>query len=454
VKKYDAEGVANCLMSYIGNYGLFDELASDPGSDLMASAIKELNQWLGLRHKVSLVDVHTSNGCENTNKMIIAHLSALVNDLRMKKRWADPKILSLIQFHFNSSLSSESGLEPFKAMFGTADATYFRLNPELRPAEYQTAYVKELDECLKLLRVISKEHQEKIVKKRVNEALKHNQFAVGDLVLKSVRSPTKHWKPQKLGPAFTGPWEIIHVYMNDYTCKHVIQHTKAVFHVSTIKPYFGSLEAAKRAALLDFDQFEIVAVLNYVGEPESRKTIEFQIQYADGDVLWKLWDTDLFNCQAYEVFCEARPELWSCALTVEVARRERMILNRAAIQGLTEGEEILVDLRALGAMWYNGYGIDSLDPPLPNEDTSMYVVVFKVGKFSNSDRKVTVHCATLDVNVVWNADMCKCWGQYRHLETHMTRVDAEFLEEHPQVMKSLEKKRTTRKNGKVSLDRT
>ena len=131
-----------------------------------------------------------------------------------------------------------------------------------------------------------------------------------------------------------------------------------------------------------------------------------------------------------------------------------MILNRAAIQGLTEGEEILVDLRALGAMWYNGYGIDSLDPPLPNEDTSMYVVVFKVGKFSNSDRKVTVHCATLDVNVVWNADMCKCWGQYRYLETHMTRVDAEFLEEHPQVMKSLEKKRTTRKNGKVSLDRT
>jgi hypothetical protein len=57
---------------------------------------------------VSLVDVHTSNGCENTNRQIIQQLSALVNDLRMKEEWADPKIISLIQFHFNSSLSSEA----------------------------------------------------------------------------------------------------------------------------------------------------------------------------------------------------------------------------------------------------------------------------------------------------------------------------------------------------------
>jgi hypothetical protein len=239
VKSYNSEGVANALMSYVGNFGLFDELASDPGSDLMSGAIKELNKWLGLRHKVSLVDVHTSNGFENTNKMIIAHLSAKVNDLRMKHQWADPKILSLIQFHFNSSLSSESGIEPFKALFGSADETYYRLDEKVKPEQYQTAYVQKLDDSLRVLRQISKKHQAKLVAKRVNETLRHNQFVEGDLVLKSARTPTKHWKPQKLGPAYTGPWRVVHVNVNDYLCEYVIQQTKSTFHVAMLKPYFG-----------------------------------------------------------------------------------------------------------------------------------------------------------------------------------------------------------------------
>jgi hypothetical protein len=449
VKLYDAAGVADALMSYIGNFGLFDEIASDPGSDLMAGAIKELNEWLGLRHKVSLVDVHTSNGCENTNRQIIQHLSALVNDLRMKEEWADPKIISLIQFHFNSSLSSEAGIEPFKALFGSADETYYRLPERLETTEYQTEYVRKLDACLRQLRQTSKEHQEKLVAKRVNENLVHNQFAVSDLVLKSVRTPTKHWKPQKLGPAFTGPWEVMHVNANDYTCEHVIQHTRNVFHVAMLKPYFGSMDMAKRAAMLDFDQFEVVAILHYVGEPRDRKTLEFQVQYADGDILWKGWDRDLFECEAYKVFCDTRPELWSCALTVEVARKERMTLNRTAIAGLVTGQRIQVDLRALGAEWYNGYGERSLKPTLPNEDTSMYVVPFTVGKFSNARRKVEMHCDLLKIDLTWNADMCKCWGQYTQWKpASMIRVDAEFLVEHPQVLKSLEGRQVRQRSAR------
>jgi hypothetical protein len=90
----------------------------------MSTAIKELNSWLGLKHVVSLTDVHTSNSCENTNKQIIAHLSALCNDLRVKDKWSDLKIIAL---HFNGSVSSEGGMEPFKALFGSADDTYYAL---------------------------------------------------------------------------------------------------------------------------------------------------------------------------------------------------------------------------------------------------------------------------------------------------------------------------------------
>jgi hypothetical protein len=175
-------------MSYIGNFGLFDELASDPGSDIMFEAVSELNSWLGLRHKVSLVDVHTSNGCENTNKIVLQHISTLVNDLRIKKCWADPKIISLIQFYINSSHSSEAGVAPFKALFGSADETYYKLPADFKRRNYQTEYVKLLDKSLAILREISAKHQEEIKESRQSDASKLNQFQKGDLVLKSVRT--------------------------------------------------------------------------------------------------------------------------------------------------------------------------------------------------------------------------------------------------------------------------
>jgi hypothetical protein len=119
-----------------------------------------------------------------------------------------------------------------------------------------------------------------------------------------------------------------------------------------LKPYFGWTDMAKRAAMLDFDQFEVVATLHFVGEQRDRKTLEFQVQYAD---------------------------------------------------------------------------------------TSTYVVPFTVGEFSNARRKVAMHCDLLKVDLTWNADMCKCLGQYTQWErASMIRVDARFLVEHPQVLKSLE----------------
>ena len=283
VKNHDANSIACALMSYIGNFGLFDELASDPGSDIMSEAVSELNSWLGLRHKVSLVDVHTSNGCENTNKLVLQHVSTLVNDLRIKKRWADPKIMNLIQFHINSSDSSEAGVAPFKAFFGSADEIYYKLPADLKTGDYQTEYVKLLDKSLTILREISAEHQKKIKESRQSDASKLNQFQKGDLVLKSVRTNSIHWKKEKLAPNFTGPWIVLKVNSNDYTVKHVTQGIQAEFHVSMLKPYFGTLEMAKRAALLDYEQFVVEKILYYTGDPGIRTSLEFYVRYSDGD---------------------------------------------------------------------------------------------------------------------------------------------------------------------------
>ncbi len=107
--------MANVVMSYICNFDLIDEILSDLGSE--AAYVKSHTRaqrlvMTTIRHKVFLTDVHTSNGCENTNRQVIEHLSTITSDLRLKDKWSDPLILGLKQFHFNSSLSRETGIGP------------------------------------------------------------------------------------------------------------------------------------------------------------------------------------------------------------------------------------------------------------------------------------------------------------------------------------------------------
>ena len=109
----------------------------DPGSEYTAEVIKHLHQWLGMNQKFSLVDRHTSSGVEGTNKQLLRHLRALVHDERVGNKWSDPTILPLILYLVNSSHSSETGVTPMQAKFGSIDMTYHQL-PEDTPSSEVT----------------------------------------------------------------------------------------------------------------------------------------------------------------------------------------------------------------------------------------------------------------------------------------------------------------------------
>ena len=440
VKSHTAKEMANAIMSYICNFGLIDEILSDPGSELMSKAIQELNAWLGLRHKVSLTDVHTSNGCENSNRQVIEHLSAITSDLRLKDEWSDPLILGLIQFHFNSSLSREAGIAPFHAMFGSQDDTYYSLDPKLAIKDIQTSYIQLLDQSLKTLREISSKHQAHIAKERLSRNKGMNQFVVGDLVLKTVTTPTHPWKPEKIGAKFTGPWEVKSVYLNDYVCDHVTQNITETFHVEMLKPFFGSLEEAKKVALLDFNQHFVNSVRGYCGNPHKRKTCEFFVEFSDGDTIWCDWDPDLHVNEAFQRFCTTTPELWPLLLTSEEAIKAKSAINKTPIQNLTVGQQIYVDLRAIGVLWYNEvFSQLVLEAGLPNEDLSTYVVPFKVDSFTRDRMSVYVTCPLLNVVLFWKHDQVKSWGQYHTMQASHILVDESFLSNHFKVKESLKK---------------
>ena len=87
-------------------------------------------------------------------------------------------ILALVQHHFNSSICAETGYEPFTMMMGSADALYYKLEPEIEKATVATDFVRRLDENLKTIREISSQHQADIAEKRLEEHKRQNQYTV------------------------------------------------------------------------------------------------------------------------------------------------------------------------------------------------------------------------------------------------------------------------------------
>ena len=83
-KTHDALTLARNLFTYYATWGIYDEIITDPGSDIMSDAVTTLNKWLGIKHLVSLVNRHESNGVEGTNKQIM-------HDERSVKQWSKPE---------------------------------------------------------------------------------------------------------------------------------------------------------------------------------------------------------------------------------------------------------------------------------------------------------------------------------------------------------------------------
>ena len=127
---------------------MFDEVVSDPGSALMSEAIAQLNKWLGIQHKVSLVGRHESNGCEGSIKQFLRHLSTLVMDERLIKQWSDDSVFPLINFALASYPTSETGgYTPFQLKYGTEDAQYFKLPAALNFETSPSADLKAVREA-------------------------------------------------------------------------------------------------------------------------------------------------------------------------------------------------------------------------------------------------------------------------------------------------------------------
>jgi hypothetical protein len=199
-KNNTADSVCDALLTYFATHGLFNIMSIDPGSNLLAETVDLLNRQLNITQKVSMVDVHTSNGVENSGcKPIIRHLQALTSDFRIKDRWSEPKYFQWCLFMINSSMNSEIDNIPFALHYGDYDKLAEKY-PEAYPSDKETrsAYIKDLWELQRIATEASRKYQQSLHDKRVAVTPVHlaNQYQPGDYVLRLREIPINNNKLQ------------------------------------------------------------------------------------------------------------------------------------------------------------------------------------------------------------------------------------------------------------------
>ena len=379
---HDARTVAECLFHYFCTFGLVDCIVSDPGSEFDNEVVKHINDWFGIRHRFSLVDRHESNGVEGTNKLLLRHLTLLVHDERIVSNWSAPHVLPLIQFFINSFPSSEAGVVPLHAHFGSDDATYMCLPENLTDSSRLPAFIRLLDESLRTVRAAARQHHDALMRERtqVTSSLLQNVFQPGDFVLFQTTSPGQ-MKDSKLSPAFSGPYKVTQQRGNDVECQHITLGTVKTFHVTRLKIFHGSYEDARHIALLDGDQHELESIIGYIGDPAKRLAMQFLARFKDGDEVWLPWSKDITDTTAFEDFCRTTPGLQLLVMTQADETKRKQSWHTDIDDNIWyPGRQVYCDLRTYGYGWYNSLS-------LPNLHTTIYLVPFTVGQFCGSARR-------------------------------------------------------------------
>ena len=380
---------ALAIFTYCVLYGAFDILMSDPGSDLTSEAVAQVNNWFGIHHRLSLVDRHESNGVEGANKQILRHLTKLFTTERVKENWSSPEHVGWVMFLMNKYDSSESGASPYDLTFGTVSNRRFNFtDAKLTPA-HMHKYVQMLNDSLKTLSSVAARHQESLVQKRTAVNQLQNMFQQGDLVL--LRLDRGKHKPHKLHPVYLGPYEVLGQTKNDVQVRHMAMHTIVTLYVGDLKVFYGSREDARQLAAVDADQYLVLRVSAYRGDPLRRASMYFFVEYSDGDKLWVPWSLDLQNTEAYHDYIASLQALAPLRLTSSQLTTWCRDLKQRPITRVRPNQHLLVDLRSFGGDWYSTL-------TLPDKDMHTYLVPVTFGKLSVNRRAIQLSCPLLHVS--------------------------------------------------------
>ena len=435
------EAAALAIFTYICTYGMADAIRSDPGSEFTSKGLKLLNEWLGLGHQLSLVDVHESNGVERTNGEIMRHLRTLVNDFRIRNDWSSPWLVGLIRFMLNNRRHSESPYSAFELMFGSRDAEFFRL-PDKESGDWHLDWLTSLNENLKVLRELTDKFQKELIAERKMgnaPAENRNEYQPGDLVLYDTLYDDKARRSAKLDSRYKGPYEVLRHVKDEVECRHLALGSIKQLLVERLKLFVGSKDDAFKLAMEDADQFLVNRITAWKGNPAVRTEMEFEVLFSDNDIVWKRWDQDLAETVQFEEYCRENPELHLLLFPVRRTAAESKVLRDQQITLVQPGDIVYVDIRSFQYDLYDDLNLD-------DKYHLRYVVRLEYTRWAGrQQRSIDGFVNVLQTTYNFDNLMVFQVGFRKEWEPNMVEITRGFLSTHRDLLQLIPDKRNRNK---------
>ena len=411
--------------------------------------VNKVNNWLGIRHRLSLVDVHESNGVERTNQEILKLLRTLVNDERIRHQWSKPWNIGLVEYALNSRVSSETAHSALELTFGTDDLKYFKLPETLSPESISNEFLKKLNEVLAAVRELTRKHQEELVAERTKEnesPEKQNQFQPGDFVLYDTLYDPCKFRTPKLNSRHRGPYEVIRQVKNDVEARHLNLGSIAIMPVDRLSIFTGSREEGIRLAMEDADQFNIISITAWRGNPEVRTTMEFEVLFEGDDApVWRVWDRDLADSEPFDVYCRKEKPLYPLIFDLQKSYQDaKKAINQMPITVVKAGDLVYLSLRFFSTKVYDEVLM------LPDKFHVNYVVRLEYTHFNTkAHKRIQGIVHVFKTRVEFDHIRVIRWGQSRNfLPDSMVLVDEAYIREHKDILQLVLEKTTRAKLDK------
>jgi len=386
--------------------------------------------YLGMEHVFSLVDRHESNGVERVIQEVLRHLRALVYEERLIGSWSKPIYRAAIKHIMNNApLSERGGFSANQLTYGTVDQSYYLLHDLAKEGNGEAQWpilIKQLDESIAAARAASKKYQDELVAKRAGKSqMVPNSFQPGDfitLLLVGMRE-------SKLTPRYKGPYEVIRQIKNDIECKHMSMGNIETLHVEGVQLFVGSREQAEAAARLDANEYVVVGIKAYRGDPLVRTTMQFLVCFSDGDEMWLFFANKKSNISrtvVFEEYCRSKPELYILILSDKEAKKHIQETNKRRISTLEPGDIFYLDIRTYGHQWY-----DNLQ--LPESDFRTYVVKCYVQTWEIVSYKLYIVDEVLQTEFTYRNFDVLSYAYRRSISDGELLVDIELVSKYPQL---------------------
>jgi len=269
MEKTSAEELARLFRDNVWKlHGLPKSIISDRGPQFTVGLMRELNEMLGIKSKLSTVfHPQTDGQTERVNQELEQYLRMFIDHRR--EQWSE--WLGTAEFAYNNKVHSSTRTLPFKANYGQDPRMGFEGR---KKGKYVGAekFVEKMKEIQKEAKAALKKTQEDMRKYANRKRSDVDEYKVGNLVMlstKDLKYQMVRRRTEKLMERFIGPYKIKKIVLSNAVELKLPSTVKIhpVVNVSRIHKYVGQVEGQKKEQPLpviikEEEEWEVERILN------------------------------------------------------------------------------------------------------------------------------------------------------------------------------------------------